>query len=451
MAQYCIFVIIISESINLSIRLKKLLKEEMVVVAKPKLHYAWWIMVSCGSLSFGITGIVMSCMGIFLAPVCEDLGFQRGSFSFYITLMWLVMVVVLPLAGKSLPKGNSKLKLAASLAVFTLTFAAMSQFTQLYHWYIGAVLLGISGAYCMFLPIPMLINTWFKKKVGTAMGISMAMSGISGMIFNPIGAWAIQNHGWRTAYMILGISAAVITLLFVIFIVKFKPEEKGLKPYGADEIDVSAQQPGTPADLPGATARQAFRSPAFYTVVLYAATMLMSASMQSHLPGYVTSIGLSTMIGGTTMSVTALGIMLGKLALGVLNDKLGVGKTILIASTIGVGGIVLVLVGKTTVPLLYLGTFLFGFGIIAMATVQPPMVVRHFFGQKEYGVIFSNVTSGSTFFNAFSATIYGIVYDRTGVFANSMLLSLVFIIASYILFTLTRITAKGLLDKKTVA
>jgi len=412
-------------------------------MAKQKLHYAWWILVGCGALYLSVMGIVLSCMGIFLAPVCEDLGFQRGTFSFYITIMNLVMVVILPFAGKSLPKGNSKMKLAASLAVYTLTFAAMSQFTQLYHWYIGAVLLGISGAYCMFLPIPMLINNWFKKRVGTAMGISMAMSGMGGMIFNPLGSWIIQNHGWRAGYMILGVIAAVIALVFTIFIIRFKPEEKGLQPYGADD-NSAAPQPGATIKLSGVTARQAYRSPAFYTVALYAAALLMSAAVQSHIPGYVTSIGLSTMISGMTMSVISFGMLLGKLSLGVLNDKLGVFKTIIMSSIIGVCGICLILVGKTTVPLLYSGTFLLGFGIMAMATVQPPMVTRHFFGQKEFNSIHASITAGSSLFNAFSATIYGIVYDRTGLYSNSILISLALAVVSLVLLLLTNAISKNL-------
>ncbi|SHN88277.1 MFS transporter [Desulfitobacterium chlororespirans] len=154
-------------------------------------------MVSCAVFAFCVLGIVASCAGIFFKPVCDALGVSRATISMYLTIQYLTMVVCLPIAGKLVPK-HFKPMLIAGMAVYTLTFAAMSQFTSIYHWYFAGVLLGISGAIVIYLPIPSLINNWFKKRVGFALGFALAMSGVGGAIFNPLGAWIIQTYGWRT-------------------------------------------------------------------------------------------------------------------------------------------------------------------------------------------------------------------------------------------------------------
>ncbi|CDX03577.1 Sugar phosphate permease [Desulfitobacterium sp. LBE] len=413
-----------------------------------KAHHAWWIMISCGTISFCVLGVVMACSGIFFKPVCDYLGVSRGAFSLYMTIIYLAMFIVLPIAGKKMPTANFKKFLIAAMAVFTLTFAAMSQFTSLYHWYAAGVLMGISGAFVMFLPIPILINNWFKQKVGFALGLALAMSGVGGTLFNPVGAYIIQNYGWRTGYLALGLIAFAITMPFMIFVVRFKPAEMGLEPYGAAEAAATAQvQPqagAKPAELPGVTAGQALKSPAFYTALIFAGMMTMSGTVQTHIPGYVTSIGLSAIVGGFAISMTSFGIIFGKLVMGYLNDKIGLSKAITTGTVLSAAGLITILAAGSNTTLLYVGAFIFGFGGISMGTVMPPMVVRQFFGQKDFSSIFSNIQSITTLLMAFAMTLYGFIFDLSKSYANSLLASLLFLLIAYGGYLLTTVTAKKL-------
>lgn len=408
-----------------------------------KMHYAWWIMVSCGTISFCVLGIILACAGIFFKPVCDYLSVSRGAFSLYMTIVWLTMVLALPVAGKLLPTRNFRLLLSCSMTVFILAFVAMSQFNHLYHWYIAGVVLGISGAFVVFLPIPILINNWFKEKVGFAMGISLAMSGVGGAIFNPIGAWVIQNYGWRAGYLVLGLCAAAITLPFVYFVVRLKPSDLGMHPYGVMSNEVKENKSGL-KELQGLSTKEALRTPAFYFTLLFAGLLTMSGTVQSHIPGYVNYIGLSPIVGGLAVSATSFGIIFGKLVIGYLNDKIGITGATTTGAVLGALGLVLMLAGRTNLVLLYSGSFIFGFGAIAMGTVQPPMVVRQVFGQKDFSSIYSNITSGTTLLMAFAMSFYGFIFDITKSYANSLIVALAFIIVAYLGYLLTSATGKKL-------
>jgi MFS family permease len=360
------------------------------------------------------------------------------------------MIFTLPFAGKLMSRKNAKWYLFCSVAVLCASFAAMSQFTNVYQWYIGAVMMGLSSSVCLYLPVPMLINNWFKKKVGMAMGIALAMSGVGGAIFNPLGAWVIQNYGWRSAYLLIGSCAAVITLPFILFAVYFKPSEKNLKKYGEDDEFVTAKA-STPVELTGLTSGEALKKSAFYFTVLFSGLLIMGVSVSSFLPSYVVSIGLPAVTGGFTLSVVAIGAIFGKIALGNMNDRLGVFKTTTIGTIMGCVGLVTILFGGAKIPLLYAGSILFGCSVFAMFTVEVPMIVRHFFGQKGYGAIYSFVQSPTTLCQAVVMPVYGIVYDKTNSYANCLIVSIAFVAVSFVMFLMASATGKNLYEKKETA
>lgn len=55
-------------------------------------------------MSAGTTGTYSIIAGSFIAPVCEDLGFDYTSFSFYFTAILLGLALGLPLLSRFIPK-----------------------------------------------------------------------------------------------------------------------------------------------------------------------------------------------------------------------------------------------------------------------------------------------------------------------------------------------------------
>ena len=53
---------------------------------KKKFFYGWVIVFCCTLLVAAGTGIFVNCLGIFVKPVCEELGFDRGPFTLYSTI-----------------------------------------------------------------------------------------------------------------------------------------------------------------------------------------------------------------------------------------------------------------------------------------------------------------------------------------------------------------------------
>lgn len=384
------------------------------------IHYAIWIMVACCAIQGGTIGIILNCTrGIFYDPVCQDLGFSLGEFTFYVTIYGIAISLAMPFAGKLIAKVNLRLVTSIAIVLFAGSTIAMGFFTHLYQWYLIAVIQGMSGSFFTSLIVPVLVNNWFERKTGTVMGIIASFSGIIGLIFNPVGSMLIESWGWRAGYLILGALSLAIVLPFTLLVVRFRPEEKGLKPYGYepdhDQLSVGVQS--------GISAARALRSSAFYLMIIVSGIIAFSSGYSQHLSKYATSsLGLTATLGATLISCSMIGNMGGKLIFGLINDRIGIRKTLILASCLVCSSFILLMIGVT--PFLQIGAVVNGLSM-STGAVLIPLAYKDLFGEKDYITIlsYSSMVQGLT--SATALTVIGFLFDGTGSYTASFVLGMV--------------------------
>ncbi len=410
---------------------------------KKKPHYAWLVAICCGLIAFIVVGMIQNTAGIFFQPVAESLGIGRGDFATFVTTQNITTMVILFFAGKVVQKVNIRVLLSACSLVIGGTYIAMSQFTSLYQFYIAGVISGVAMTFCGLMIIPVLINNWFNEKSGTVLGIVMTFSSIGGAVFSPVGSAIIANYGWSAGYLCYGIIALVILMPMSLFVVRFKPIDKGLLPYGAKESE-KAQTAAAAGDteLSGVTARKALASPAFYLLVVFTAGATCLSAFNSSMPGYANSLGLSATLGGTAVSFVLMGAIVGKLAIGYFNDKIGIVKTTTLYVASSVIGIILLFL-SINVPLFLAGAAFFGISF-ALTGVQPPILIKQLFGDKEYSVIVSYVTLVTMVSSAVIIPTYGYIYDVTRSYIPALTVVLVLLLLGYLCMLATVKSGKKL-------
>lgn len=384
---------------------------------KIKFHKAWVILIACCFMQAGGIGIIVSSSGIFLNPIAQDLNFGIGQLSLYMSIQGLGMVAALPIAGNLLPKLNIRYLVSGAMVICAGTFALMSQFTQLWQWYLAGAIIGFCSGFVFIMPAPIMIGNWFKKKTGLAMGIVMSFSGVGGAIMNPIGISVISNGGWRNAYLILGIISAVLVVPFTLFVIKFKPEDANTTAYGSEDIEFNKNNEKN-KQVTGISVKVAIKSFAFICVFIMAGLISFGSTYLQHLPGYASSIGFAAAIGGTMASAVMIGNIVGKLGLGLLNDKIGEKNSTITGLVIVMVSFILLLYSKGNVVIAIIGSFFYGF-IMAMGSVSIPLIVRKVFGSKDYSAIFSYVSMGTSLIGSFGISIIGFMYDGFGSYTPS--------------------------------
>lgn len=367
-----------------------------------KFHYGYVIVFCCCLIMGVIIGLVMSSAGIFYTPVSTDLGVSKGDFGLYMTFVYAFSFLMLSVAGKLMDKYSARWLLAISSAVVGVIYLAMSGFNAVWQFYLAGAIIGIALSFLLYLSYPVLINRWFNTRVGFFIGLCSAASGIGGILFNPLGGYLIETFDWRTTYFIFGIiMLAVVTPLLGILL-RNHPADKGLKPYGEKAETAEVQQTGMDYAA-------AIKSPVFYALVVFALFMIAVSTLNLFLPTYVTSVGFSVEQSAFVASAIMLGVTIGKVALGSINDKSSLAG-VFTSTGLGIAGFVFLLMGKEGMAWMTLGGFLFGWAY-AGVTVETALLVRTVFGTKDYSKIFSNISIALALGGAVMAGGWGYLAD----------------------------------------
>ncbi|MEY8757815.1 MFS transporter [Peribacillus frigoritolerans] len=376
-----------------------------------KLHYAWWIAVACCAIYAGSVGVIVSCAGLFYKSVSTELGVGTADIVFYTTLMYLVITITLPFAGKIFSKFNIRLILSVAALTDALAFGLMGTYASVYQFYVSGVLLGISNSFLIYAAVPLIINNWFKEKMGTVLGLSMTFMGIGGAIFAPIAGYLIETIGWRYSYMTLGLLVAVLTLPFTIFVIRKDPKENNMTAYGMGIADESSKKV---VDETGTPLKQAIKSVPFYALFIFTGLLGLVVTVSFHIPNHLQSQGYSTTLAATVVTCVMIGQTSGKFLLGWLNDKVGIMITNIVGIGSGMTGIVLILFSGSIGGIsIYIGGLAFGIGY-STSTLLPPFMIKAVFGNRDYASIYSIIMASSTLAIAVGTTIFGFAYDITG-------------------------------------
>ncbi len=412
---------------------------------KRGIHYAWIVMIGCCFIQAGQLGIIMNCGGIFLQPVSEAIGCGRGDLAIYMTIQAWGLAITMPLVGKWLPTKNINVLMTTAAIVDGLAFALMSQLTAVWMWWIDAAVIGVASAFLFFAPVPMMIQNWFAKKKGLALGIATCFSGIGGAILSPILASMIATTGWQAAYIVGGVVSMILTVPVTAFVIKFKPADKGMLPYGAEEVSEAGmeavQKKQAEAAKHGISTQLGWKSGIIFIVFFIGGFMSLATSFTNHLPGLANSLGYAAAAIGLLASCNMIGNMVGKLVLGPLADKFGVKTAVAVGYAVVFVGLALVLLGGGNAVALYLGAAFYGVGF-SVATLFLPLIVAEIVGKKDYPKIYSYAVSGNAFIGSLGVTICGFCFDFTGSYFGALAFIVVALVIAILLIVFGYIRSK---------
>lgn len=405
--------------------------------AKKKIHYAWWILVGlCIMVGIG-KGALNNSAGLFLTPVSEELGIGMGSLTLYLSISSVVTMLILPIGGKMMAKYNTKYLLTIAIILQAGAFAAFGLMNSVWGWYVLSIPLAVGGVFITVIAGPVLINQWFKKSKGLALGIMGAAGGAIGAIVQPVTGNLIADRGWSSTYIIIGIATIIIVVPVILLLIRKSPKEKGLLPYGMAVSNEESNQENEDISNQGITLAVAKKTAAFYSLILFFFLITAIASFSIHIPTYLTSQGYTVAAAGNIMGIYMVGVLVGALALGFLSDKIGARTTTFLAMSLGIVSVIILQFFSGNVVLITIAAAIFGFMAASIGTLAP-MLATSLFGNKEYSQIYSTASLGLAVASIVVLPAYGYVYDFTGTYEIVLyaliVMFIVNIIAIYIAF-----------------
>ena len=179
---------------------------------------AFLLMLTMSLLSTGLS--------FFVGPVCEELGFGRGTFSWYYSLMVGAGAVSVSVLGGYMNKHGVKMVALVSGIWCCACLWGFSLSTSLWMFYIAGGLMGLFGTSCVYLCANLIVQKSYSSEGASAvLGVVMAGAGVGGVLWSNVTPWAVEALGWRMGYRVLGICWLALTVLSVLVLGKEKQEE----------------------------------------------------------------------------------------------------------------------------------------------------------------------------------------------------------------------------------
>ncbi len=395
-----------------------------------KFFYGWLVVAGCFVIMGMSYGAINNCMGIFIKPVCDDMGFSRAGMGVTQSLLSASLMVMSLVSGRVLSRIDITKTMRVCGAIMACGYFCFSFAQNLPMFYLAALVTGIAEGMMVTVAVSMLINNWFHQRRGFAVGLAFMGSGVGGMICQPVASQLILHYGWRTAYQVLAIAVFVLVVPVCLFIIRTKPEDKGLRPYGesAEELDLSQ------IDRQGLPYHLVVRTPQFWAICLCAGlnTICTSGLMQNTAP-HISDVGFSPTFAASVSSAGMGALAIGKVTLGWLYDKLGVGR----ATSLAQFSAMVALIGALLAPwmpgvaLIVIGTGLGG----AFGNVGHPIVTQIVYGSRDFAPILGMVSAFANIGGMFTPILVGGSFDWFGSYRpafSCMILLLGLITAIYL-------------------
>ena len=162
---------------------------------------------------------------------------------------------------------------------------------------------------------------------------------------------------------------------------------------------------------------------AFLLVLAFAMAAAFATSYPQHFPGISESILHSSETGALMVTLCLIMNSAGKLTLGVLTDRFGTKRSVLLFSILLLLGFLLLLLVPRPFGM-FPAAALIGLSY-ALSTVGIVMMVRTVFGLERYNQIYPKVVLFATVSGALGSSLIGFIYDGTGSYTLAVILVLV--------------------------
>lgn len=402
-----------------------------------KEHYR--IIIAGMLLMLGL-GIPINGMGVFTVPVTGALGFTVAQFSIVSSCLSLIGIISIPVLSKTMmPKIG--LRKTAFLGGITgiLGFIWMANSTSIWSFYLSASLIGLMLMVSTTMVAVTMINNWFEKKHGTIMGIVVASMGLSNIIVNAVIPTFVENNGFRAGYYLMAVFYGVAVLGGALLL-RDKPEDLGTTAYGKGDSIIKERnatmvtnesEESVPA---GMTFSEALHSPVFYFASIAFVSFVMVSTFTQQLQVFLVSSGIDIVQVGAMMSMASVAMILSKIIMGTVSDKIGSTTTYVGLAIIFTGSFIIFFL--TSSPAILFIALLMYYVCSGTPNVMHQLIALDLFGRKDFTAIWGVLSVAANIGLAIGNPILGLLYDLTGTYQLTILVCIALMIVSMTFFFL---------------
>ena len=393
-------------------------------------YYPAFIIFACAvGMALGVATFLIYAFGVFIDPIATELEAGRGQVSLALTLGILGNLVAAPLVGLLSDKYGARRMILIGIVALSLFLASFSLVQSLSQLYLAALLMVLFAAGTGPITYARIISSWFEKRRGLALGLTMAGLGIGGAIAPVLSQSLIDDFGWRMAYRYLGVIILVVSFPLLLLLLRNRP------PQPARQALEESWAPRT--EETGLSVAESARQGAFWFMAIgFFLVALGNSGGLVHLPPLLTDAGLTPQRAAFYAGIMGVGVTIGRASAGFLLDMFHA-PYVAIGFLLGPVLAYLSFLSGIDPKLVLVPVLLFGIGIGAEFDIIPYLITRYF-GIKNFGAIYGIQIVTFSLGTGMGPVVMGFGYDKYGSYDPTLVFAIGALVLGSLLLTRLR-------------
>jgi MFS family permease len=411
--------------------------------AKAQGSFRGWWMVAVSGFIMVITAVpIFQATAVWSVALESQFGWSRTQLGLALSFTRVEGSLTGPIAGYLVDRMGTRFMVFTGLLILTLGFFLFSRVDSLWMFYLAFFIMSVGQGQAGWLTVMTLLNHWFVRRRGMAMGLAMMGMGVGTLILVPLIAWLINPDadrlGWRHTAEILAV-VALLSAIVLPKLIRNKPEDIGEYPDGDPPVPVTSEATGDSDSEPALelTIGQALRTQAFWCISFgHGFGSMAVLAIMSHLGLLLKDMGHDVQTTSWIIMVqTAVAIVFQFIG-GWMGDRMPKNIALFIFTAIQGVGVVFLVMGP---DLLYFYIFAVLFGIGFGGRTPLTTAIRgDYFGRASFGKILGISTVPMNVLLLIAAPLVGFMRDELGDYNNALLVMAGFNSLGAVLFLIAR-------------
>ncbi len=388
-----------------------------------RIHRAWWV-AAVTFLLLIAAATFRSSFGVMVVPLEDAFGWPRSSISLAVAVNLVVYGLTAPFAAALMERFGVRVIAAISMLLIAagtgLTIYMWDSWQLILLW---GVLVGLGTGGTALVFGSLIVNRWFVQRRGLVLGIIGTAFATGQLAFLPLISQSIEAFGWQAASIVIA-SLCLLTIPLVIAVIRDRPSDLGLRPYGAtgdaNQAELGANSTGSGWRAAGsavAVLGTAARTRIFWLLAgtFFICGWTTNGIISTHFVPAAHDHGMGATTAAGLLAIVGIFDIIGTIGSGWLTDRFD--PRLLLVAYYGLRGIALLAVpailGPGVEPPIIVVIVLFGLDWVA--TVPPTVTLcREAFGVDRGAIVFGWVFASHMIGAAAAAAVSGAIRDATG-------------------------------------
>ena len=412
---------------------------------KRGLFYGWWVVFAGMMANFAYAEQFNSSYGVFVYQIGLELGWGRTALAGVQSVGRIPEAIGAAFLGGFVDRYGTRWLTLLGGIIVGVAFLALATIHEVWELYLYRGLGMPLGAICLGGFIGVTITNWFVTRRGRALSLINIGSLTATALMPLLGAYMIDNWGWRQAWVIMG-GLVVLLVIPAAIVFRRRPEDLGLHPDGLAPDEVRArpasarerrrQQELLAADVPWRR-QQVLRTPVFWIMTFaWGLAGFAITATNLHLVPFMMDLGYPIAVAAGAVSVRAVTAMIGSPIWGFLSERVPVNLAASLQFLCKAGAMLAFLLFPNDIGILG-GLVLYGIGN-AGSSILSEMIWAQYYGRISLGTVRGLVYPIQMGIGAVGPLVMGLMYDMSGSYQASWLALAIGFVFSAIIIQFSR-------------